>query len=96
MTEQRQERRRERREAVRSVLKLRWEGGPSFPIEGALVDRSAHGFRVSHDHMELVSGQVVEFDDGVALRRARVMWTRILGAKVESGFLILDAGDAGE
>ncbi|HEY3444628.1 MAG TPA: hypothetical protein VGK29_28010 [Paludibaculum sp.] len=39
--------------------------------------------------MGLLTGQDVEFEHSAARGRARVMWTRILGSNVESGFLIL-------
>jgi hypothetical protein len=60
----------------------------SEPIRASLIDLSASGFRASHTSKELCSGQEVAFchDDGKGM--AKVVWTRIVGQSVESGFLI--------
>jgi CelD/BcsL family acetyltransferase involved in cellulose biosynthesis len=72
------------------------DGEVSFVIEDSsaeirahLVDISASGFRASHQHQDLRHGQVVEFRHPVAAGRARVMWNRIAGGKVETGFLVI-------
>lgn len=89
MDERFREKRREERRPARGGLKLTLSDDPSSPIEGALVDISRHGFRASHQYTGLLTGQEVDFDHPAARGRARVMWTRILGSNVESGFLIL-------
>ena len=62
----------------------------SKEIRGKLLDRSTSGFRAEHDCSELTSGQVVRFQLAASSNgTARVVWTRILGARVETGFLIL-------
>ena len=96
MAENYLEKRREPRESARGTLKLVWDGGPSSGVEGELVDLSLHGFRASHQHAGLVTGQIVDFESSGTWGRARVMWTRILGANVESGFLVLKVPDSGE
>jgi hypothetical protein len=60
-------------------------------IEGHLVDIAASGFRARHSCQSLTSGQDVSFARRGARGRARVMWTRISGDTVESGFLVLPA-----
>ncbi len=59
-------------------------------VRGRLVDHSANGFRVEHTFAGLSCGQVVRcrFDDS-SPRTARVVWTRIHGEHVESGFFVL-------
>ena len=96
MAENYQEKRRERRVSARGGLTLGWEGGPISPIEGHLMDVSVHGFRAAHKHAGLVTGQEVVFEHSGARGRARVMWTRILGSNVESGFLVLGDPHLGE
>jgi hypothetical protein len=56
---------------------------------GKVLDRSAGGFRAEHDCSQLTCGQIVEFRLMASRGLARVVWTRILGDRVESGFLIL-------
>ena len=58
-------------------------------LRGDLVDYSRSGFRATHDHRSLHTGEVVEFQHPFARGTARVMWNRILEAHVETGFLIL-------
>jgi hypothetical protein len=90
------EKRREPRRSANGALTLSWEGGPGSPVEGDLVDISQHGFRAAHAFTGLTTGQEVVFEHADAQGRARVMWTRILGASVESGFLVLGKMDASE
>lgn len=96
MAERFPEKRREARQSTRGALTLRWEGGPSSPIDGDLVDISLHGFRAAHRYPGLVTGQEVVFEHADSGGRARVIWTRILGTHVESGFLVLGEPDRGE
>ena len=58
-------------------------------MEAALIDVSQHGFRASHSHVRLATGQEVWFECSGEQGRARVIWTRIMGTEVQSGFLIL-------
>ena len=96
MAENYLEKRREGRQTAHGGLRLTLTGEPSSPIEGSLVDTSGHGFRAAHEHTGLVTGQEVEFEHPKARGRARVIWTRILGSSVESGFLVLDCSGRGE
>jgi hypothetical protein len=63
----------------------------STAIEGQLLDIAQSGFRARHECHTLFSGQVVEFQHARAQGRARVVWTRIVGDRIESGFFILPA-----
>jgi hypothetical protein len=83
--------RREPRRAADGEVKV-WFGKPrSLVIEGRLVDVSASGFRMAHEYAALEAGQMVDFSHLEASGRARVVWTRIAGTRVETGFLV-DAG----
>jgi hypothetical protein len=86
--EQRLETRRPAEGDVRLVL---GEGGAgSDEVRGTLLDRSANGFRAQHDCPGLTCGQIVQFRLSASSQgQARVVWTRILGNRVETGFLIL-------
>jgi cold shock CspA family protein len=71
---------------------LRPAGGPE-PVWGHLVDIANRGFRARHKARGLEPGQQVEFEIAGFPGRARVVWTRIVGERVESGFLILAEGE---
>jgi hypothetical protein len=66
------------------------EGAEPVEFQGRLVDSSQSGFRSSHTHASLATGQRVRFASRLGVGRALVMWNRILEQHVESGFLILD------
>jgi len=53
------------------------------------LDLAKSGFRAQHHLPALRPGHVVEFEFAGGNGRARVVWTRVLGDRVESGFLIL-------
>jgi hypothetical protein len=82
------ERRKEPRFAAKGEVRLRAEAAATA-VKGTVIDTSTHGFRARHDCHELASGQIVTFEHRLAAGRARIMWTRIIGDLVESGFLIL-------
>jgi hypothetical protein len=96
MAENFPEKRRETRRPAGGGLTLTFNDDPGSPIEGALVDISLHGFRAAHHHTGLVTGQEVHYSHSGGRGRARVMWTRILGSSVESGFLVLGAAERRE
>jgi len=59
-------------------------------VHGRLIDRSGSGFRVVHEFAGLTCGQMVQFRMPPSFTgRARVVWTRIAGQHVESGFFIV-------
>lgn len=59
---------------------------------GQLVDTSASGFRASHRHGALMNGLLVHFRHDHASGVARVIWNRIAGDIIETGFLIVSNG----
>lgn len=54
-----------------------------------LVDISQNGFRAAYESPHLSPGQLVAFQHAHARGTARVIWTRIVGARTESGFLAI-------
>jgi hypothetical protein len=85
-----EERRRKPRREVQGVVFLHILNSDlrSEPIRAFLIDLSASGFRASHTSKELCSGQEVTFFHDAGEGRARLVWTRIVGQSVESGFLV--------
>jgi hypothetical protein len=83
------DRRTEPRRPAHGPVKLRPKGFTATGIPGQMLDINSSGFRARHSFPTLGSGHIVEFAYGSLEGRARVVWTRILGDKVESGFLIL-------
>jgi hypothetical protein len=79
----------EPRFAAKGEVRLQAEAAASRAVKGTVIDTSTHGFRARHDSHDLTSGQIVTFEHRLAAGRARIMWTRIIGNVVESGFLIL-------
>jgi len=90
MPDQRLEKRREPRASATGHIDLR----PDDPIvgdgfEGTLIDLSVGGFRARHKCPAFYPGLEVVFTHSRSKGRARVVWNRILGEEVESGFLVL-------
>src|SRR5438552_12100744 len=87
-----EERRRNPRREVQGVifLKILKSDLHCAPIRAFLIDLSASGFRASHTSKELCSGQEVAFCHAAEKGRAKVVWTRIVGQSVESGFLVCE------
>jgi hypothetical protein len=92
-TGQHAEQRREPRRAAAGEVRFQFGAGMAKgddeEVRAKLLDRSAGGFRAQHGCSQLTCGQIVEFRLMAAKGLARVVWTRILGDSVESGFLIL-------
>ena len=92
-TGQHVEQRREPRRAAGGEVCFQFGAGTAKSdggeVCGKVLDRSAGGFRAEHDCSQLTCGQIVEFRLMASRGLARVVWTRILGDRVESGFLIL-------
>lgn len=87
--EQRREPRRAAGGEVRFQLGAGMAKNDGGEVRGKLLDHSAGGFRAQHGCTQLTCGQIVEFRLMAISGVARVVWTRILGDRVESGFLIL-------
>jgi hypothetical protein len=83
------ERRSEPRRPASGPVALRLNGRLLATVPGLLLDIADSGFRARHASSALVPGEVVDFEFAGGEGRARVIWTRILGERVESGFLIL-------
>ena len=83
------EQRKEDREPAAGEVRFVLEAPGSLEFEGRLLDHSKSGFRASHAHAALSTGQRVRFRHSLAEGAAIVMWNRILARHVESGFLIL-------
>ena len=83
------ERRAEPRRMARGKVNLWPEGFSNATAPGRLLDSSRSGFRAQHGLKGLGPGQCVHFEHGNLEGRARVVWTRILDDRIESGFLIL-------
>lgn len=82
------EKRREERRPGKGNVRVLCANPRRLEIEGRLVDVSASGFRMVHDCPALAAGLYVEFSHVEARGRARVVWTRIAGGSVESGFAV--------
>ena len=83
------DRRSEERFSVEEELLLSFDDPVHQEVQAQLVDYSKSGFRAVHEYPALTTGQVVRFQRVLACGSARVVWNRILGEKVESGFLVL-------
>ncbi len=86
------EMRREQRRKADGEVRIRFANPEPGEIEGRLVDISLSGFRMTHNHVTLAAGQVVEFTHPEAAGQARVMWNRVADDRVETGFLLVGAG----
>lgn len=83
------DRRSEERYPGEGSLTLSFDDPSPQEIIGRLVDYSKSGFRAVHAYPALHTGQVVDFRHAIAGGKARVMWNRIAGDRVETGFFVL-------
>jgi hypothetical protein len=65
--------------------------GLAEDISGEMLDISESGFRASHNYPALSGGEVVRFQHASREGRAKVVWTRIVSGRAESGFLFVPA-----
>jgi len=82
------QKRSEERTVCAGEVCLSLDGPPPLETRGQLVDVSSHGFRAIH-HKPLLSGTEVRFQHKLFVGRARVVWTRTILEKSESGFQVL-------
>jgi hypothetical protein len=82
-------RRAEERFPAEGEVTLSFDDPVPRHFEGRLLDYSARGFRAAHAWARLENGQEVDFRHDTASGRARVMWNRIVGDAVETGFLVI-------
>ena len=87
------DRRSEPREPASAVVSLLFFDPVPAIAEGTLVDRSAGGFRVAHECQDLRAGLLVRFSYGPVNGAARVVWTRRVDGRLESGFAIVEAAE---
>jgi hypothetical protein len=85
------DRRVERRFVAAGDVLFRFPDPLPCNVTGQLVDCSRSGFRAYHNYPALVSGQLVSFRHSQAEGKAQVVWNRILGEHVETGFVVLTA-----
>ena len=83
------ERRAEERVTAEGDVTLWLNGSALAAVPGRLVDIAKSGFRARHRSPTLSPGTIVEFELPGVHGRARVVWTRIQGERIESGFLIV-------
>ncbi len=83
------EKRREPRRKASGGVRVRFHNPQPMEFEGSLIDLSLGGFRILHDCPSLESGAIVEFSHSAGAGRARVMWNRVLGNGIETGFLVI-------
>lgn len=70
-------------------IRLQTTDFPSRSVQGVLLDVSNSGFRAVHNAPTLASGQIVLFEHSGRTGHARIVWTRIDGDQVQSGFYVL-------
>lgn len=84
-----QNRRFEKRLEAEGEVLLSFDDPLHREVRAVLTDDSKSGFRAKHDYTNLETGQVIRFERPVASGRAKVVWNRISGGQVETGFLVL-------
>jgi hypothetical protein len=83
------DRRGGRRFAVEGEVTLAFVDSVPHEVSGQLTDFSRSGFRVTHGYCLFVPGQIVRYSHVLAKGQAKVVWNRIIGDMVETGFLIV-------
>ncbi len=89
MTRSMAERRKETRQDVTDVVRIKIHQPKQMEIHAKLVDVSPNGFRAVHMYPELSAGQKVEFHSNATDGTALIVWNRIFEEHVETGFFIL-------
>src|SRR5258708_6722165 len=83
------ERRRAPRRRAAGEVRLRQSCLLAESFAGSLLDSATGGFRARHRHLNLTSGQIVDFEFQGRRGHAYVVWTRIVDGEAETGFRIL-------
>lgn len=81
------ERRRHPRSPASGAVRLVIDDPQPVLVQGRLVDVSQSGFRASHNSV-LETGREVRFEYAARQGTARVVWKRVWGGRIESGFFI--------
>ncbi len=86
--------RKEPRRPAHGTVRISREGAGGPEIVGRLIDISTGGFRAAHGCATMTSGEIVHYSHAHNDGRARVVWTRVMGANqaVESGFMLVAEG----
>lgn len=82
------ERRSSRRRECSGEVRLFRNGPGVSQVRGSLSDISDEGFRMTHHCMELGAGEKIKFSHPYGQGWAIVIWTRVAGENVETGFLL--------
>jgi len=83
------ERRRDARRPAQGEVLLFVAEPLACRIPARLLDTSAGGFRAAHHYAALAAGQEIRYRCDERQGRARVIWTRVMPSRVESGFLLI-------
>jgi hypothetical protein len=83
------ERRRAPRFRSSERVQISFENPTPVSVEAELVETSATGFRIVHEHQELISGLDVCLHRDNVSSRARVVWTHLLNGRRVSGCVLL-------
>ena len=75
------ERRRHPRVRLEGSVEFACASEPYLVVTGCLVDVSSGGFRASHAHLKLTSGEKVRFRHPLASGGAVVAWTRLVNSR---------------
>jgi hypothetical protein len=86
-----QDRRAELRTPADGTVELSFADPLPVSVSGRLLDTSKGGFRAAHACQEIHPGMDVRFAHHAAAGRALVVWNRIAGDAIESGFVISKA-----
>jgi PilZ domain-containing protein len=89
MSENGAERRNEPRHQASGRIEFAVQVSSRVVFQGELLDLSRSGFRARHERTSLSTGEEVRYSYPGGSGSAKVMWSRILGGKVESGFLVV-------
>ena len=88
-TRQPPEIRREPRFVCQGAVRLYFDNDQNFL--GELVDVSNLGFRVAHHQPDVPPGSEMRFEHKFFVGKAKVVWTRPVAGRIETGFQIVRA-----
>jgi hypothetical protein len=85
------ERRASRRISADGQIAFERTDLPGLVLEGSLMELSGEGFRFSHTEKDLRSGERILAAFPWARVEAKVIWTLMVGDRIESGCMFLAA-----
>ena len=86
--------RSERREAAEGEVIFHLAGTTGQQFRARLLDVSPHGFRAEHAIPTLSVGTELSFEHPGRSGKAVIVWNRIVGAGVQTGFFVKEARDS--